>query len=223
MKTLPNDGVSADIENLDSLNDEALARLAQNGSSDAEHTLVVRFMPLVRIKARPYFLIGADHSDLVQEGSIGLFSAIRDYDCEKHTSFRTYAEVCIGNNIIAAIKRATREKHFPLNSYISLDKPVFFDNPDDEARCLGDSILLAATIDPEELALDREAELHILHGLKAELTELELSVLRLYISGKSYAQIAESIGRSTKTVDNALTRIKKKVSKLIRANNPEQS
>lgn len=140
MKTLPNDGVSADIENLDSLNDEALARLAQNGSSDAEHTLVVRFMPLVRIKARPYFLIGADHSDLVQEGSIGLFSAIRDYDCEKHTSFRTYAEVCIGNNIIAAIKRATRKKHFPLNSYISLDKPVFFDNPDDEARCLGDSI-----------------------------------------------------------------------------------
>lgn len=125
MKTLPNDGVSADIENLDSLNDEALARLAQNGSSDAEHTLVVRFMPLVRIKARPYFLIGADHSDLVQEGSIGLFSAIRDYDCEKHTSFRTYAEVCIGNNIIAAIKRATRKKHFPLNSYISLDKPVF--------------------------------------------------------------------------------------------------
>ena len=187
MKTLPHDGVSADIENLDSLNDEALARLAQNGSSDAEHTLVVRFMPLVRIKARPYFLIGADHSDLVQEGSIGLFSAIRDYDCEKHTSFRTYAEVCIGNN------------------------------------CLGDSILLAATIDPEELAIDREAELHILHGLKAELTELELSVLRLYISGKSYAQIAESIGRSTKTVDNALTRIKKKVSKLIRANNPEQS
>ena len=133
MKTLPNDGVSADIENLDSLNDEALARLAQNGSSDAEHTLVVRFMPLVRIKARPYFLIGADHSDLVQEGSIGLFSAIRDYDCEKHTSFRTYAEVCIGNNIIAAIKRATRKKHFPLNSYISLDKPVFFDNPDDAA------------------------------------------------------------------------------------------
>ena len=180
-------------------------------------------MPLVRIKARPYFLIGADHSDLVQEGSIGLFSAIRDYDCEKHTSFRTYAEVCIGNNIIAAIKRATRKKHFPLNSYISLDKPVFFDNPDDEARCLGDSILLAATIDPEELAIDREAELHILHGLKAELTELELSVLRLYISGKSYAQIAENIGRSTKTVDNALTRIKKKVSKLIRANNPEQS
>ena len=96
MKTLPNDGVSADIENLDSLNDEALARLAQNGSSDAEHTLVVRFMPLVRIKARPYFLIGADHSDLVQEGSIGLFSAIRDYDCEKHTSFRTYANLCIG-------------------------------------------------------------------------------------------------------------------------------
>ena len=128
MKTLPNDGVSADIENLDSLNDEALARLAQNGSSDAEHTLVVRFMPLVRIKARPYFLIGADHSDLVQEGSIGLFSAIRDYDCEKHTSFRTYAEVCIGNNIIAAIKRATRKKHFPLNSYISLDKPVFCGN-----------------------------------------------------------------------------------------------
>ena len=120
MKTLPSDGVSADIENLDSLNDEALARLAQNGSSDAEHTLVVRFMPLVRIKARPYFLIGADHSDLVQEGSIGLFSAIRDYDCEKHTSFRTYAEVCIGNNIIAAIKRATRKKHFPLNSYISI-------------------------------------------------------------------------------------------------------
>lgn len=99
----------------------------------------------------------------------------------------------------------------------------FFDNPDDEARCLGDSILLAATIDPEELAIDREAELHILHGLKAELTELELSVLRLYISGKSYAQIAENIGRSTKTVDNALTRIKKKVSKLIHANNHEQS
>lgn len=198
MKTLPNDGVSADIENLDSLNDEALAQLAQNGSSDAEHTLVVRFMPLVRIKARPYFLIGADHSDLVQEGSIGLFSAIRDYDCEKHTSFRTYAEVCIGNNIIAAIKRATRKKHFPLNSYISLDKPVFFDNPDDEARCLGDSILLAATIDPEELAIDREAELHILHGLKAELTELELSVLRLYISGKAMRRSPKALAEAQK-------------------------
>ena len=198
MKTLPNDGVSADIENLDSLNDEALARLAQNGSSDAEHTLVVRFMPLVRIKARPYFLIGADHSDLVQEGSIGLFSAIRDYDCEKHTSFRTYAEVCIGNNIIAAIKRATRKKHFPLNSYISLDKPVFFDNPDDEARCLGDSILLAATIDPEELAIDREAELHILHGLKAELTELELSVYGFISPEKAMRRSPEALAEAQK-------------------------
>lgn len=221
MNTLPNDGNPADIENFNSLSDEALARLAQSGSSDAEHALVVRFMPLVRIKARPYFLIGADHSDLVQEGSIGLFSAIRDYDCNKHTSFRTYAEVCIGNNIIAAIKRATRKKHFPLNSYVSLDKPMFFDSPDDEVRCLGDSILLAATVDPEELALDREAELHILRGLESELTELELSVLRLYISGQTYAQIAEKIGRSTKAVDNALTRIKKKVAKLIRAGNPE--
>lgn len=196
------------------LSDEKLVQLAQSGDCDAEHSLVVRFMGLVRMKARPYFLVGADRSDLIQEGAIGLCAAIRDYDHEKHVSFRSFAEICINRQLIAAIKRATRQKHIPLNSYISLDKPVYNDDEDNNSS-LGDTLMSISASNPEELAVDKESTNHILRGLENGLTELELNVLVRFVDGKSYTEIAESIGRSPKAVDNALQRIKKKVLKLI--------
>lgn len=195
------------------IEDEALALLAQKGDEDAERQLVERFMPLVRLKSRPYFLIGADSADLVQEGAIGLCGAIRDYDPERNVGFRAYAEVCIANNVLAAVKRATRKKHLPLNSSISLDKPLGED--EESSETLADRLNSPGEGNPEELAIKHESELDFTKRLEARLTELESQVLTRFLNGKSYQQIGDELGRSPKAADNALQRVKKKVAALL--------
>ncbi len=195
------------------MNDEALAAAAKEGDREAERSLVIRFMPLVRLKSRPYFLIGADSADLVQEGAIGLCSAIRDFDPERNVSFRAYAEVCITNNVLAAIKRASRKKHLPLNNSISLDKPIGTDEENKET--LADRLNAASEGNPEEIALRHESELRLTKIMEEQLTELETNVLTLFLNGRSYKQIADELGRSPKAVDNALQRVKKKVAGLL--------
>lgn len=199
--------------NYEAMSDEALSALSKHGDKEAERLLIVRFMPLVRLKARPYFLIGADNADLVQEGSIGLFSAIRDFDNQRGVSFRSYAEVCIQNNIIAAVKRSTRKKHIPLNSYISLDKP--FSEDDEDSATLADR-LGAAAESPEELAINREAEQQLMRIISEKLTDFEKQVLALFLDGNSYKRIGELTGRTAKAADNALQRVKKKVAAMVK-------
>ena len=198
------------------LTDEELVRLAGEGNEEAEQTLILRFMPLVKMKSRPYFLIGADKEDLVQEGSIGLIGAIRDFDPSRNVSFRAYADVCIANNVLAAVKRATRKKHMPLNSSISLDKPIVDD--DENTVTLGERLEQPSGGNPEELAIMHEAELNFNRALERELTPLELRVLELFLGGLSYRRIAEEIGKSVKTVDNALQRVKRKTTALMKKN-----
>ena len=200
------------------MSDEALSALAKNGDKDAERLLVLRFMPLVRLKTRPYFLIGADDSDLVQEGSIGLFGAIRDYDNGRGASFRSYAEVCIVNNIIAAVKRSTRKKHIPLNSYVSLDKPLSED--DEDSATLADR-LGADTKSPEELFINREAEQQLMKRISEKLTDFEKQVLALFLEGRTYKQMGEITGRTAKAADNALQRVKKKVAAILKDESDE--
>lgn len=199
--------------NYEAMSDEALSALARHGDREAERLLIVRFMPLVKLKARPYFIIGADDADLVQEGSIGLFSAIRDYDPARGVSFRSYAEVCIHNNVIAAVKRSTRLKHFPLNYYTSLYKPL---SEDDEDSATLEDILDAAVGNPEELCINREDEQLLARTIAEKLTDFEKQVLALFLDGKTYKQIGDITGRTAKAADNALQRVKKKLAEMIK-------
>ena len=205
--------------NYEAMSDEALSALAKHGDKDAERLLIVRFMPLVRLKTRPYFLIGADNADLVQEGAIGLFGAIRDFDNQRGVSFRSYAEVCIQNNIIAAVKRSTRKKHIPLNSYISLDKP--FSEDDEDSATLADR-LGADSKSPEELFINREEEHLLIKRISEKLTDFEKQVLSLFLDGKTYNQIGEMTGRGAKAADNALQRVKKKAAAILKEENDEE-
>ena len=205
--------------NYEAMSDEALSALAKHGDKDAERLLIVRFMPLVRLKTRPYFLIGADNADLVQEGAIGLFGAIRDFDNQRGVSFRSYAEVCIQNNIIAAVKRSTRKKHIPLNSYISLDKP--FSEEDEDSATLADR-LGADSKSPEELFINREEEQLLIKRISEKLTDFEKEVLSLFLDGKTYNQIGEMTGRGAKAADNALQRVKKKAAAILKEENDEE-
>lgn len=205
--------------NYEAMSDEALSALAKHGDKDAERLLIVRFMPLVRLKTRPYFLIGADNADLVQEGAIGLFGAIRDFDNQRGVSFRSYAEVCIQNNIIAAVKRSTRKKHIPLNSYISLDKP--FSEDDEDSATLADR-LGADSKSPEELFINREEEHLLIKRISEKLTDFEKQVLSLFLDGKTYNQIGEMTGRGAKAADNALQRVKKKAAAILKEEHEEE-
>lgn len=205
--------------NYEAMSDEALSALAKHGDKDAERLLIVRFMPLVRLKTRPYFLIGADNADLVQEGAIGLFGAIRDFDNQRGVSFRSYAEVCIQNNIIAAVKRSTRKKHIPLNSYISLDKP--FSEDDEDSATLADR-LGADSKSPEELFINREEEQLLIKRISEKLTDFEKEVLSLFLDGRTYNQIGEMTGRGAKAADNALQRVKKKAAAILKEEHEEE-
>ena len=197
------------------LSDEELAIAAQSGDREAEYALVVRFMGLVKLKARPYFLVGADRADLIQEGSIGLIAAVRDYDCERGGSFRSFAETCITRQMFPAIKAATRKKHLPLNNYVSLDKSAY-SNSESTDSTLVETLVLPKISNPEEIILDREEYRNFGQKLEKTLTELERKVLVLFLRDKSYAEIAETLGKSTKSVDNAIQRVKKKVSALLK-------
>lgn len=188
--------------------DEELVLLANGGDGIALETIINKYKNFVRAKARSYFLIGADREDIVQEGMIGLYKAIRDFRSDKLSSFRAFAELCITRQIITAIKTATRQKHIPLNSYISLNKPIYDEESD---RTLLDVISGSKILDPEELIISRE-ELSAMELKIGEiLSELEWEVLMSYLQGKSYQEIAIDLERQVKSIDNALQRVKRKL------------
>ena len=203
-------------EELDYLNmtDEALVERSHAGDARADETLCERYKNVVRIKARPYFLIGADREDLVQEGMIGLYKAIRDYTPDHNAVFRSFAEMCIVRQLISAIKRATRKKHAPLNTYVSLYGSTFAEE-DNRERPLLDTMAMVRTESPEDAFISKESTEHILGSIEKLLTPLEKQVLDLFMDGYSYQQIAAVLGRGTKTVDNALQRIKKKLNRIL--------
>lgn len=199
-------------ERFENMPDEEIVALAQDGDGAALEHLLNKYKNFVRTKARSYFLIGADHEDIVQEGMIGLYKAIRDFKPEKLTSFRAFAELCVTRQIITAIKTATRQKHIPLNSYVSLNKPIYDEESD---RTLLDVISEEVPSDPEAMLIDRE-NLSFIEGRIGEmLSDLEKQVLSLYMEGKSYVEISEAMGRHVKSVDNALQRIKRKLLKYL--------
>ena len=199
-------------ERFEAMTDEEIVALAQAGDGAALEFLLNKYKNFVRTKARSYFLIGADHEDIVQEGMIGLYKAIRDFKSEKLTSFRAFAELCVTRQIITAIKTATRQKHIPLNSYVSLNKPIYDEESD---RTLLDVISEEVPSDPEAMLIDRE-DLSFIEGRIGEmLSDLEKQVLVLYMEGKSYVEISRAMGRHVKSVDNALQRIKRKLQKYL--------
>jgi len=196
----------------DSMTDEQVVLLAQETDSPALEYLLNKYKNFVRTKARSYFLIGADHEDIVQEGMIGLYKAIRDYKAERLSSFRAFAELCVTRQIITAIKTATRQKHIPLNSYISLNKPIYEEDSD---RTLLDVITEEGMSNPEEMIIDRE-DLSVIEGKIGQmLSDLEKEVLVRYMEGKSYVEIADEMHRHVKSIDNALQRIKRKLLKYL--------
>jgi len=191
----------------DTIPDEALWRQAAAGDVDAEEALVKRYAPLVRACARPYFLVGAEGDDLIQEGMMGLLSAIRRFDPARDAKFRTYAELCIRSRLYSAIKTATRSKHSPLNESLSLESPLF-----DESRTTGTARWLR---DPEELVITRELTDEITGQGSGSLSRFENEVLGYYLEGMSYADIAARTDKSVKSVDNAVQRIRKKLAKFL--------
>ena len=194
------------------MTDEDVVHLCQQGDSLAQEYVFNKYKNFVRSKARSYFLIGADHEDIVQEGMIGLYKAIRDYRPDKLSSFRAFAELCITRQIITAIKTATRQKHIPLNSYVSLNKPLYDEESD---RTLLDVIIEGRASNPEELIIGQE-DLSSIHAKIDEvLSSLEQEVLRSYLDGKSYQEIADNLGRHVKSIDNALQRVKRKLEKYL--------
>jgi RNA polymerase sporulation-specific sigma factor len=194
------------------LEDEKIIELVHEGDSEALDFLIHKYRNFVRAKARSYFLIGADREDIVQEGMIGLYKAVRDYKGDKLASFKAFAELCITRQIITAIKTATRQKHIPLNSYVSLDKPIYDEESD---RTLMDVISGAKVLDPEELIINQEEFDHIEIKMAELLSDLERKVLALYLDGQSYQEISEELNRHVKSIDNALQRVKRKLERYL--------
>lgn len=196
-----------DSKLLDTLTDEALCLQAASGDRIAEETLVMRYNRLVRICARPYFLAGGDSEDLIQEGMVGLLSAIRMFHPEREASFPTYAEICIKNRLRSAIKAASRDKHTPLNTYVSFETPSLDGNseyyPYGTAR--------QRLEDPEAILIGREMLQERMDVLRGQLSGFEASILGLYLNGSSYSEIAAEVNRSPKSVDNAVQRIRRKL------------
>lgn len=197
--------------------DEELIRKAKEGNDAALELLINKYKKFVRAKARTYFLIGADREDIIQEGMIGLYKAIRDFRGDKLSSFRAFAELCITRQIITAIKTATRQKHIPLNSYISLNKPIFDEESD---RTLMDIINEENVSDPEEMMINREEFAGIELKMNEILSNLEWEVLSKYLQGRSYQEIAQELNRHVKSIDNALQRVKRKLEKHLAEEKP---
>jgi RNA polymerase sporulation-specific sigma factor len=182
---------------------------AKEGNERALNYIIKKYSNLVRYKARSYFLIGAEYDDLIQEGLIGLFKAIKDFEAGKDKSFKGFAELCITRQIITAIKNATRQKHAPLNCYISINKPLY--KNEEASYPLSEIMEVKKLNDPEQLILSNEEIENIKEVFKKFLSKLEASVLSLYIEGKSYVEISNILNRKVKSVDNALQRIKRKL------------
>lgn len=210
MSRAPTSGRAPRTAGVEDATDEQLVARAQADDEDALVVVLERYRKFARAKARSYFLVGGDREDIVQEGMIGLYKAVRDYSAGEGASFRSFAELCITRQILTAIKTATRQKHQPLNSYVSLDQP----HSDDPSYTVGDTILvqergelgdpLSSLITSQELAA-------LQRSFDALLSDLEGDVLELYVQGRSYQEIAEMLGRHVKSIDNALQRIKRKL------------
>jgi len=214
---LGGDGVESNaekkyIESYEGMLDEEIVLSARDGNVTSLEYVINKYKNFVRAKARSYFLIGADKEDIVQEGMIGLYKAIRDFRNDKLSSFRAFAELCITRQIITAIKTATRQKHIPLNSYISLNKPIYDEESD---RTLLDILTATKITDPEELIISREELVSIESKIGEILSDLELEVLMSYLQGKSYQEIAADLDRHVKSIDNALQRVKRKLEKYL--------
>lgn len=190
--------------------DEEIVIEAKRGNIRAQEYLINKYKNFVKSKAKSYFLIGADKEDIYQEGMIGLYKSIRDFKPDKLSSFKAFAELCVTRQIITAIKTATRQKHIPLNTYISLNKPIYDEESD---RTLLDILSVTKVADPEELMISQE-ELKYIEGEIGEvLSDLEMEVLVSYLDGKSYQEIACDLNRHAKSIDNALQRVKRKLEK----------
>ena len=192
---------------LDQCSDETLCQLVAGGSREAEEALVTRYNRLVRTCARPFFLIGGDSEDLTQEGMVGLIKAVREYDPAKTASFRTFAEICIRSRLYSVLRAAARDKHAALNQSVPLDTPFF----DSNSYTSGTSQL--AQQNPEESLIDREHTAALLAGVRKQLSEFEAKILGYYLDGLSCREIAETVGKPPKSVDNAVQRIRRKVAR----------
>ena len=202
----------SDIKNMD---ENTILGLAKDGDSLAMEYIINKYKNFVKAKSRTYFLIVADHEDIIQEGMIGLYKAIRDYSPEGGSSFKSFADLCITRQIITAIKTATRLKHQPLNSYISLNKPVY---DEESENTLMESFFEKHHLDPEEMMINKERFDFIEQKLVANLSKFETDVLKGYLAGKSYLEIGTKLGKTEKSIDNALQRIRVKLSRFLNEN-----
>ena len=196
---------------LDRHSDEALCALAASGNREAEEVLVARYNRLVRTCARPFFLIGGDSEDLTQEGMVSLIKAVREYDAAKEASFRTFEEICIRNRLYSVLRAAARDKHSPLNQSVPLDTPFL----DSNSYTSGTSHL--AQRNPEDFLIDREHTAALLAGVRKQLSEFEAEILGYYLDGLSCREIAETVGKPPKSVDNAVQRIRRKVARQLQS------
>lgn len=201
--------VAGGVRRSDPAAEVSLILAAQAGDEGASTALMSRYRSFVRCKARSYFLAGADRDDVIQEGMIGLYKAIRDYRPDRQTSFRSFAELCVTRQLITAIKSASRQKHAPLNTYVSLHRPAMAEEEGD--RVLSDILAAREVCDPAEVVIDAWETATIKEGFTCALSGFETDVLRLYVAGSSYSEIADQLGRHAKAVDNALQRVKRKV------------
>jgi len=213
--------VSVDVKkpethDYDAKSDEDIVEAVRLGDAEALEYLINKYRNFVRAKARSYFLIGAEREDIVQEGMIGLYKSIRDFRGDKLASFKAFAELCITRQIITAIKTATRQKHIPLNSYISLDKPIYDEDSD---RTLQDIICGTSVCDPEEMIINQEEFYGLEDKMSELLSDLERKVLMLYLDGRSYQEIAVDLDRHVKSIDNALQRVKRKLERYLEVRN----
>ena len=198
--------------------DEELVQMAQNGDDGAQDYLLDKYKSLVRIKSRAYFLIGADNEDIIQEGMIGLYKAVRDFNEERNASFRSFAELCVNRQMITAIKAATRQKHQPLNSYISLNKPVYEEESEQTYMDFLQSSS-GALLNPEALLIGQENKSFLEDQMVKNLSSFETRVLVLYLQGRSYFEIAHVLDKPEKSIDNALQRVKKKLERFLEEKN----
>ncbi|SHK52309.1 RNA polymerase, sigma 30 subunit, SigH [Hathewaya proteolytica DSM 3090] len=194
----------------ETMTDEEVAMLARTQDKEAQNYLIEKYEPFIKIKAKTLFIIGGDKEDICQEGMIGLYKAIRDFKDNKLSSFKAFAELCITRQMITAVKTATRQKHLPLNTYVSLNKPLYDEESD---RTLIDVLSSFKVTDPEELIVSKESVEDIEEKISTVLSQLEQEVFNYYLDGKSYQEIACDLNRDPKSVDNALQRVKRKLEK----------
>jgi RNA polymerase sporulation-specific sigma factor len=203
-----------DIDKIDyaTMDDEEVLTYVHSGCKRGMEHLIEKYKPLVRAKARSYFLVGADREDIVQEGMIGLFKAVRDYKDDRSIPFKVFAEMCITRQIITAVKTATRQKHIPLNSYVSLNRKVF---DEESEKFLIEVIQEVSIANPEELFINKEQFTVIESRVMELLSPFEKEVLAKYLAGVTYQDIAKQLNKPVKSIDNALQRLKKKIEKSV--------